>query len=149
MGRQSVDWVSGDLIAEVFAAQGYWVARCPRPHCWGAEHHGPRRGGAGMELGGLFDAGMECKECHGRFAVTWPTDRAEIERILMDRPDPATRNWLPGETLQELVIENLAHGIIPPVITGQRFAEGGALTGSEMTSILFPGRSVLALEGGC
>jgi hypothetical protein len=30
------------------------------------------------------------------------------------RPDPNTRNWEPHERLDELVMENAAHGIFPP-----------------------------------
>jgi len=35
-----------------------------------------------------------------------------VERILMMRPDPSTRNWVPGETLQDLMWENGQHGIL-------------------------------------
>jgi hypothetical protein len=151
--------MSGDLIAEVFAAQGFWVARCPRPYCFGAEHYGPRRSGALLELGNLTETGMRCKECGGTFAAVWPADRVEIERILMERPDPFNRNWLPGETLHDLLGENITHGIFPAAsiaaanrdlrdVTGQR-PEAHELTDADLTSLLFPGRSVLALEGGC
>jgi hypothetical protein len=34
-----------------------------------------------------------------------------VERLLMMRPDPSTRNWFPGETLGDLMMENGAHGI--------------------------------------
>lgn len=34
-----------------------------------------------------------------------------VERLLMMRPDPSTRNWFPGETLVDLTYENGAHGI--------------------------------------
>jgi hypothetical protein len=35
-----------------------------------------------------------------------------VERLLMMRPDPSTRNWFPGETLGDLMMENGAHGIL-------------------------------------
>lgn len=44
--------------------------------------------------------------------VIWPVDRLQIERVLLLRPDPLTRNWLPGrgETLEVLQFENKQHG---------------------------------------
>jgi len=45
--------------------------------------------------------------------VEFPEDRATIEAILLLRPNPANRNWLPGETLADLVLENVVHGIQP------------------------------------
>jgi len=35
---------------------------------------------------------------------------AAIEAVLVLRPNQATRNWRPGETLEDLRAENLAHG---------------------------------------
>lgn len=35
-----------------------------------------------------------------------------VERVLMMRPDPSTRNWFPGETLIDLMRENGEHGIL-------------------------------------
>lgn len=43
--------------------------------------------------------------------VVYPEERAEIERILMLRPNPLNRNWLPHETIADLIAENLEHGI--------------------------------------
>lgn len=42
--------------------------------------------------------------------VVFPPDRWIIEAVLADRP-PENRNWLPGETIQDLVYENLDHGV--------------------------------------
>jgi hypothetical protein len=39
--------------------------------------------------------------------VAVPADRAEIERLLLARPDPATRSWRPGETTDQLAAENV------------------------------------------
>lgn len=149
-----------DPVAVVIAAQGYWVAHCPAPYCYGAEHYGPRRSGVGVELGGLFADAFTCKECRGTFAADWPTDRTEIERLLMDRPDPSSRNWSPGETVFDLTAENIRHGIYPPAsleainrhpldnpASGDRPMVHDEMTHSELTSLLFPGRSVLALRG--
>jgi hypothetical protein len=37
--------------------------------------------------------------------------RCGVERALLLRPDPAVRNWLPGEAVVNLELENIAHGI--------------------------------------
>lgn len=37
--------------------------------------------------------------------------RREIESVLSLRPVPDTRNWLPGETIQDLKDENALHGV--------------------------------------
>lgn len=42
--------------------------------------------------------------------VIWPDDRAEIERILIKRARPVTRNWAAGETTNMLVAENIEYG---------------------------------------
>lgn len=44
-------------------------------------------------------------------AVIFPDNRAEIERVLLMRPDPEKRNWKLGETVEQLVAENIEHGI--------------------------------------
>lgn len=46
--------------------------------------------------------------------VIWPSiDMVNgVERLLMMRPDPSTRNWHPGETLHDLMWENGEHGIL-------------------------------------
>lgn len=147
------------LTAIVFANVGFWVAKCPRPYCYGAEHFGPRRGGSGVEVGNLQLDGMWCKECRTGWPVVWPTDRVEIERILMDRPDPNNRNWFPGESIYDLVAENVRHGVYSPASIEAMLRDPrdeirsgpptvhDEMTHSELTSLLFPGRSILALRG--
>jgi hypothetical protein len=46
----------------------------------------------------------------------WPPDPAAIEQILSMRPDFTTRNWHPGESIPDLIAENLAHGLVDPVV---------------------------------
>jgi len=38
--------------------------------------------------------------------VLMPDNRAEIENILLQRPDPQTRDWFPNETVEQLLAEN-------------------------------------------
>ena len=46
-----------------------------------------------------------------RTVIVPPQDeRVQIEAVLTCRPDPATRNWEPGETVADLIRENREHG---------------------------------------
>lgn len=61
------------------------------------------------------DTSMICWDC-GQVTenIAWPPDPGAIEVILFMRPDEQNRNWWPGETLAELLLENITHGIMPP-----------------------------------
>ena len=52
--------------------------------------------------------------------LAWPSARALIERLLLARPQSATRNWSPHETPEDLARENLEHAVPleppPPLI---------------------------------
>jgi hypothetical protein len=92
--------VPGTSLA--YADFSRWVARCGRPErCSYAEELQP------------FQAGFICGDCSAATEVIWPTARTVegIVRLLTMRPHPANRNWRPGETLQDLMIENAQHGI--------------------------------------
>jgi hypothetical protein len=56
-----------------------------------------------------------CWECGSRAEILWPSeDMARgVERLLMMRPLEQHRNWEPGETLHDLLAENVTHGIGP------------------------------------
>lgn len=43
--------------------------------------------------------------------VIFPPNQEEIEMILLARPMPENRNWLPGETAEQLQEENREHGV--------------------------------------
>ena len=45
-------------------------------------------------------------------AVLWPDARVEIEALLVKRDDPNTRNWLIGETVDDLARENAERGVM-------------------------------------
>lgn len=98
-------------VAIARVAQGWWVADCPRPFCAGAEHAGRRDG----NVGGLTGAGFRCANCGLLCASRWPGNIEDIERLLLQRPVPQTRNWSPGESLADLLAENLEHGVLPAV----------------------------------
>jgi hypothetical protein len=59
------------------------------------------------------DRSFSCVECGTITSIIWPSEemRAGVERLLMMRPAAVNRNWLPGETLIELVKENAEHGL--------------------------------------
>lgn len=59
------------------------------------------------------DASFTCRECWTTCGLLWPPFAAAVERLLMMRPDVTTRNWEPGETLHDLLEENVGHGIGP------------------------------------
>jgi len=41
--------------------------------------------------------------------VDIPTNYQQIERVLLERPNRENQNWLPGETLDDLLRENKEH----------------------------------------
>jgi hypothetical protein len=99
--------VTLDASLEAEVRGGRWVARCPVEGCNGAEY-------VNLEAPAFF-----CCECrnaafdHHPIPVKVPPlrVRSEIERYLGARPAPATRNWLPGETVRDLRRENREHGV--------------------------------------
>jgi hypothetical protein len=110
----------GDGVAIVHMSVGWWVAFCGRPFCTHAEWYGlsPAAG-----VGGLTATHMMCPACGWAGPAQWPAHWRGIEQILADRPDPSTRNWLPGETLGDLERENAEHGIVPAAALTAREAE--------------------------
>lgn len=101
MGRApSFDAVAGTIPAEIIRSN--WVVQCP------------------VCRGVVFapeDDVFFCPDCMMAFNdgramwIAFPEERAEIERLLLLRPNPNNRNWLFGETVEQLVAENLEHGI--------------------------------------
>lgn len=103
-GSPFVDWsTKNSIVAEVI--RGKWTGRCP--YCSGAAFIDP-----------AFP--FFCPTCgmsgngHKAMSVVWPDakTRAQIEFLLLQRPNPKTRNWLSrdGETVQTLILENIEHG---------------------------------------
>jgi hypothetical protein len=55
---------------------------------------------------------FHCPNCNAAARpVTFPKNRTAIEAELLKRPDPLTRAWLPGETVDDLKRQNAEHGI--------------------------------------
>jgi hypothetical protein len=89
-----------------YADFGRWVAMCGHPdRCSAAAELAP------------FQPGFFCIECGGSTEVIWPQAAmvAGVVRLLMMRPHFKNRNWRPGETLVDLMVENAQHGIFDAV----------------------------------
>lgn len=94
-------------IAYAEANWGRWIVRCPAPYCTNA-----------IQVG-RWEPVFRCLgagACGWSTELIWPADPEGIETLLMMRPDMTTRNWLPGETLQQLLVENTQHGVLPPAL---------------------------------
>lgn len=92
-------------VAYAEANWGRWIVRCPRPFCTNAiqVHRWQQR---------FLCAGPG--SCGWSTVIDWPADPEGIETLLLMRPDMTKRNWVPGETLQDLLIENTRHDVLPP-----------------------------------
>jgi hypothetical protein len=98
--------------AHVFVSNGRWRILCPTCH-----YRSPAYDARGERI-----TETRCARCHNSaagkriFDVLWPTpeQQARIEAVLLCRPEQATRNWHPGESLGMLVVENVAHGCAVP-----------------------------------
>lgn len=97
----------GGMVAVAYVNHGRWVADCPLPGCDGAE------------FVSLRNPVFFCCECRNQVTAHLPIPvqlpspelRAEVERCLVARPVPATRNWLPGEPVAGIESENALHEV--------------------------------------
>ena len=90
------------IPARVYA--GNWIVDCPRCRWAGVLPFG--------------EEAVGCPECELFIEVVWPTEQfaAGVARLLDMRPIIYTRNWLPHETLHDLAMENVEHGVFTPMI---------------------------------
>lgn len=93
--------------------QGRWIADCP--FCPGAEKIWP---GGRLQYRpdvphpfGIVDSTLHCGYSGEKAPVVFPADAPLIHQLLEKRPDPHNRNWTPGETVEDLIFENLSHGV--------------------------------------
>jgi hypothetical protein len=105
-------------VVYAYANRGRWVVDCPV--CSDALKLTP-----GEPLFGCWGCGTEAE-------VVWPVNPAAIERLLGMRPLAQSRNWQPGETLHDLLAENVAHGIGPDV------GESMTIIGDKITADTLP-----------
>jgi hypothetical protein len=104
-------WTPVDLVALVRLYRGMWIADCPR--CWGNAERWDRDHGMWTTTngqfeyhGGLSSTELRCSNCYAVTQAVWPTDRQTIWDICAERPVPGNRNWMPGQTLTDLRMEN-------------------------------------------
>lgn len=101
------DQVAADVEAHARLDHGRWVVDCPA--CPSAQ------------LASFEDRRFFCTDCHNAAAggawvpVRWPpaNQLEAVEAELELRPADATRNWRPGESVDDVRAENAAHGIPP------------------------------------
>lgn len=110
--------MSDDLTAVAYVSCGVWVAKCPRPWCLGADHCGP--GPHTGRVGGLTLDAFRCLYCGLACRSVWPDNAEDIWRVLSQRPAVETRNWEPHEALEDLITENVLHGLVPPGLEDER-----------------------------
>lgn len=98
-----IDWrnTAGEVLAMVI--RGSWRAGCP--FCNGSVFCEP------SEPFFCPDCAMQGNQFRP-MRVVMPERRQDIERLLRMRPDPNTRNWIPPETVENLIAENLEHGLM-------------------------------------
>src|SRR5215216_7307862 len=78
-----------------------------------------------------FQPAFECDYCGQFYELVWPAENTvySIERLLLMRPLPYTRNWCPGETVHDLMRENSEHGVFSDPRLAEGHAPGTALLG--------------------
>ncbi len=52
----------------------------------------------------------EARSANEEYGPGFPIERTQIEKILRLRPAPKFMNWIPGESLQDLLNQNIEHG---------------------------------------
>lgn len=106
-GQPRGPWPTGatDRTAAAYVNHGRWCVDCPF-------------GCGSAQYASRADRRFFCIECgndstSGWVTVIWPAplDIAAIEAALGVRPQVATRNWQPGETVADLLAENQARGL--------------------------------------
>jgi hypothetical protein len=113
---------------------GRWIADCASPWCTSALQLDP-----GMTAMRCWDCGWETTH------IAWPDDPDAIAWVLALRPDEKNRNYEPGETLDVLVAENVAHGIAMPMDEHDvllRTANGKAVGGGLVHELESAGRRI-------
>lgn len=103
-------------VAYAYLNHGRWVAHCQTLNCNGAERLWPggeirHHPNSGKPYGISGDGEMICDNCERTTTVIFPDDKSDIDKVVAQRPVLETRNWVPGETSEDLVEENVAHGL--------------------------------------
>lgn len=99
-------------FVHAYANRGRWVAECF--DCSAA---------ASLDR---FQDGFVC-ECGYPVSVVWPSEAMVhgVERLLLMRPSRKNQNWLPQETLHDLLQENAENGVL--TLHAEALESGGLL----------------------
>lgn len=98
------------MIAVVRVNRGRWIVDCPNPECtWAYDAITPE--GATRYLHTCVGEpwkGRSARGCGTPIELVWPTqdEAEEIVWALSQRNLIVTRNWNPGETVDDLLAEN-------------------------------------------
>jgi hypothetical protein len=90
---------------QAFVNDSRWLVQCPNATCNSAQ------------LASKVDRRFFCVSCLNAdngghwLNVEWPKDHQAIEEVLLQRPNPSTRHWMPGETVKDLERENAEHNV--------------------------------------
>lgn len=97
------------MIALVYVNRGRWVVDCPNEEC-GWAYLALTDGGAPRYLH-VCGGDQTGPGCGTRIELVWPAlDEAEqIVETLARRDLVMTRNWVPNESVDQLLIENQRH----------------------------------------
>ena len=87
---------------EAYVDGGNWFVKC---ECGGCEFVDPK------DLVTICCGCWHSGDGHRFRRVVLPENRAAIEAALLRRPDPVTRGWNPGQTVEDLERENHEHGV--------------------------------------
>lgn len=95
---------------------------------------------------------FDCSACGAICELLWPDEaKAQaVARLLTMRPDYQSRNWRPGETLHELMMDNATHGLFDhvPLEAGQGFTvDDESIRFDTLPQILPTGTDVKAVTG--
>lgn len=88
------------ITTSVFLNHGKWLVSCPFTGCSGAQY------------ASFLDRRFYCVDCesfnigHQWIEIIWPNNILAIEKSLLIRP-VESKNWIPGETIEDLEIQNL------------------------------------------
>jgi len=97
-----IDWDNPEGVAFAYILRSGWVVGCL--FCEETLFAEPRST--------FFCPSCLMGENNGKTVqVSFPENWQHIEEILMQRPNPLTRNWLLHESIKDLLIENEIHGV--------------------------------------
>jgi hypothetical protein len=108
--------IRGSVMVVARVYQGMWIADCVRDACANAEVLPmPDENYEAFRLrwpaNRCIPECFVCTNCGLQSPILWPENHRELMDPLALRPVPQTRNWLPGETVTDLWLENADHGI--------------------------------------